>query len=272
VTPAGVPLDGRFAAVLAGLALIAVAASRLAGLGVGRAVVGATLRAGVQLTIVSFVIVVVLRTWASTVGFAVVMFGVATVTSAHRIVRDRSGLSVAVAIGIGVVPVLALLLAGGAVPRQPIVVVPIVGILVGGAMTATSLAGRRAVDALTNRYGEYQAALALGFTDRDAARLICQPTAREALLPALDQTRTVGLVTLPGAFVGVLLGGGGPLQAGAVQLLVLVALLAVETLAAVVTTELVARGTIRWRAALVGATVAQPSSSQARLPRPARRQ
>ncbi|WP_435154151.1 hypothetical protein [Micromonospora aurantiaca (nom. illeg.)] len=27
-------------------------------------------------------------------------------------------------------------------------------------------------------------------------------------MPALDQTRTVGLVTLPGAFVGVLPGGG----------------------------------------------------------------
>ena len=51
----------------------------------------------------------------------------------------------------------------------------------------------------------------------------------EALVPALDQTRTVGLVTLPGAFVGVLLGGGTPIQAGAVQVLVLVGLLAAET-------------------------------------------
>jgi putative ABC transport system permease protein len=52
----------------------------------------------------------------------------------------------------------------------------------------------------------------------------------------------VGLVTLPGAFVGMLLGGASPVQAGAVQLFVLVALLAVETVAVVVTVELVARG------------------------------
>jgi ABC-type iron transport system FetAB permease component len=54
----------------------------------------------------------------------------------------------------------------------------------------------------------------------------------------------VGLVTLPGAFVGVLLGGGSPLEAGAAQLLVLVGLLAAEVLAVWAVTELIARGAI----------------------------
>src|SRR4051812_42674070 len=70
------------------------------------------------------------------------------------------------------------------------------------------------------------------------------PAAARALVPPLDQTRTVGLVTLPGAFVGVLLGGGTPVQAGAAQLLVLIGLLAAETIAVWVMTELVAHGRI----------------------------
>jgi putative ABC transport system permease protein len=45
-------------------------------------------------------------------------------------------------------------------------------------------------------------------------------------MPNNDQTRTVGLVTLPGAFVGVLLGGGSPVQAGAAQVLVLLGIMA----------------------------------------------
>jgi putative ABC transport system permease protein len=49
-------------------------------------------------------------------------------------------------------------------------------------------------------------------------------------------------VTLPGAFVGMLLGGASPLQAAAVQLVVLVALLLVQSVAVLVTVELVARG------------------------------
>ncbi len=55
--------------------------------------------------------------------------------------------------------------------------------------------------------------------------MVSRPAAAEALVPGLDQTRTVGLVALPGAFVGTLLGGASPVQAGAVQVLVLVALL-----------------------------------------------
>ncbi|WP_308168099.1 ABC transporter permease [Nonomuraea sp. NEAU-A123] len=61
-------------------------------------------------------------------------------------------------------------------------------------------------------------------------------------MPALDQTRTVGLVTLPSAFVGMLLGGASLVEAGVVQLVVLVALLAAEAVAILVTTEMVARG------------------------------
>ena len=40
-----------------------------------------------------------------------------------------------------------------------------------------------------------------------AVVLVADPTAAQALVAAMDQTRTVGLVTLPGAFVGMLLGG-----------------------------------------------------------------
>jgi len=69
---------------------------------------------------------------------------------------------------------------------------------------------------------------------------VITPTAREALTPGLDQTRTVGLVTLPGAFVGVLLGGGTPLEAGAAQVLVLFGLMAGQAITAAVLLRLVA--------------------------------
>ncbi|WP_369132592.1 ABC transporter permease [Modestobacter sp. I12A-02662] len=111
-------------------------------------------------------------------------------------------------------------------------------------MTATSLAGRRLRDELEQRRGEVEAALSLGFLPRDAVLLVARPVAATALVPALDQTRTVGLVTLPGAFVGVLLGGGSAVQAGAAQLLVLAGLLAAEAIAVWVTVEAVARGAL----------------------------
>ncbi len=92
------------------------------------------------------------------------------------------------------------------------------------------------------RHGEAEAALSRGLTPRGAIIEIGRPVAATALVPPVDQTRTVGLVTLPGEIVGVLLGGGSPLGAGAAQLLVLVGLLATEVLAVWVVTELVVSG------------------------------
>lgn len=240
--------DLRYAVVLVILAVAATALVAAGRVGVGRQVVTACLRATAQLGAVSAVIVVVLRSWGLTAAFAAVMLVIAALTSARRIGRRRHAPLAGTAIAAGALPVVGLLLASGVVPRTPIAAVPITGILIGGAMTATSLAGRRAMDTLRTRFGEVEAALALGFTDRDAVLLLCRPAVAEALVPALDQTRTVGLVTLPGAFVGVLLGGASPVEAGAAQLLVLVGLLAVEAVAVIVTVELVARGLIPWPA------------------------
>ncbi|GGM62291.1 hypothetical protein GCM10010106_05430 [Thermopolyspora flexuosa] len=92
------------------------------------------------------------------------------------------------------------------------------------------------------RRGEAEAAPALGLLPRAAALEICRPAAAQALVPALDQTRTVGLVALPGAFVGVLLGGASPLEAGPVRLVVPISLLAAEAVAVPATVELAARG------------------------------
>ena len=207
-----------------------------------REVLTAGLRAALQLVLVSLVI-----TWAVTspVGlpvFLAVMFTVAVRTAGRRITSDDSWWLAAAPIVAGVVPVVAALELTRLVPLKGITLIPITGILIGGALTATVLAGRRSLDALSLRHGEVEAAMALGFPDRDARLEIIRPAASDALLPGLDQTRTVGLVTLPGAFVGMLLGGATPVMAAAVQLFVLIALMAVQAVAVGVTVELVAHG------------------------------
>ncbi|ONI74750.1 ABC transporter permease [Actinosynnema sp. ALI-1.44] len=209
-------------------------------LGAWHSIATAAVRATVQLGAVSLLITAVLHSGWLTAAFVLMMFTVASVTSARRFGTWSDTVWSAAAIAAGVAPPLAALILSGLVPATPVAVVPIAGILIGGAMTATTLAGRRALDELKTRHGEYEAALALGLLPRDATLLICRPSAGQALVPALDQTRTVGLVTLPGAFVGVLLGGASPMQAGATQLVVLVSLLLVEAVAVLVIVELIA--------------------------------
>ncbi|MFJ3949092.1 ABC transporter permease [Streptomyces sp. Je 1-4] len=236
------PVNITLGIVLVVLLIAAVAVAALARLGHGRAIAVAGLRAAAQLAAVSYLIGWVVHALSWLLGFLVLMFAVAVRTAGRRITRNRSWWWAAAPIAVGVVPVVALLLLTGLVPPRGLVLIPVTGILIGGALTATVLGGRRALDELEMRYGEFEAGLALGLPDRDARMEVARPAASDALLPGLDQTRTVGLVTLPGAFVGMLLGGASPVQAGAVQLFVLVALLAVQATACAVVLELVARG------------------------------
>ncbi|PWU48027.1 ABC transporter permease [Micromonospora sp. S4605] len=232
----------RLGVALVVLTIAAAVVATVGRLGHGRQILVAAGRAAVQLAAVSLLITAIVVSLWATAGFVVLMCVVAAGTAGRRITRGRHGWWATVPVVVGSMSVVAGLLVAGLVPLRGIAVIPVAGILIGGAMTATSLAGRRILDELTNRWGEVEAGLALGLLPRDAVLLVCRPVAGQALVPALDQTRTVGLVTLPGAFVGVLLGGADPLTAGITQVFVLVGLLAVEAVAVVLTVELVARG------------------------------
>lgn len=233
------------AVLCAGMALAAALVYRVAGFDRTWSVPSAAVRGAAQLAVVSVVLAAALRHLWSAVAVLVVMFGAASVTAARRAQAGRSGLWLTAALATGIVAVLTPMLVSGVVPLEGVALIPVGGIVLGGAMTAASLAGKRALDAIGHRRGEVEAALSLGLSERDSRMLVVADSAADALLPGLDQTRTVGLVTLPGAFVGVLLASGSATQAGAVQILVLVGLLLAQTCTVAVTMELVARGLVR---------------------------
>jgi putative ABC transport system permease protein len=183
------------------------------------------------------------RLWSS-VLVLVVMFAVASVTAARRSEASRGSMWLAAALTAGMAAVIPLLLLSRVVPLTGVALVPVFGIVLGGTMTAAAVSARRALDALNLRAGEVEAALSLGLSERDSRMEVIERPLSDALLPNLDQARTAGLVTLPGAFVGVLLATGSAAQAAAVQVLVLVALLLAQTCGVAVTGELVARGRI----------------------------
>ncbi len=199
-------------------------------------------RAALQLAAVASVLAAAMTHLWSSVLVLAVMFTVATLTAARRSQADTGSLWLMAALGAGMVAVLPLLLSSGVVPLVGSAIVPVFGIVLGGTMTASAVAARRALDTLNQRHGEVEAALSLGLSERDSRMEVIERPIRDSLLPNLDQARTAGLVTLPGAFVGVLLATGSAAQAGAVQVLVLIALLLSQTCGVAVVGELVARG------------------------------
>lgn len=239
----------RTGAAVVALTLVAVLVGRWWKLGQARDLLIAVTRAVAQLGAVGLVIAAVFRTPALAPAYLAVVLTAASWTSGRRIgpvprratprvnhdatPTQRVSYAVAAAsIAAGTAVAGAIVLACGALTVDARTAVPFLAQLAGGSMTATTLAGQRLRDDITSQWAEIEGWLALGATPAQAARDLARRAAARALVPAIDQTRNVGLVVLPGAYVGLLLAGASPLEAGRVQLLVLVGLLASETTAA----------------------------------------
>ena len=219
----------------AGFALLAVAAAWALRLGLTRELAWAALRAAVQLTAVGAIIALVFHVEVLAFAFVAAMLLTAALTSGGRLrVVPGARRRVAVAIGVPALAAVGFLLLIGAFDATPQAAVPAAGILIGGAMTAATITGRRLVEGLEDDEGEIEARLSLGDDAHTALRPVLKRAITTGLVPAIDQTRSVGLVTLPGTFVGLVLGGASPASAARVQLLILLALLAVELFSALI--------------------------------------
>lgn len=231
-----------FPVALVVLLVLAVAVAWIGQLAVRAAIPIAAGRAVVQLALVSLAITAVLRHLIWSLIFLVLMLVVAVFTSARRSGVRAGWPWVAVSVAAGPAAVLVVIFGTGVAPLTGPAIVPIAGIVIGGAMTAHSLVARRAFANLSEEYGQLEAGLSLGLSPADATREVIHRRLPEALHPALDQTKTVGLVTLPGTFVGVLLGGGSPLQAGASQVLTLVGILTAQVIVVVLAERFICSG------------------------------
>lgn len=201
----------------------------------------AVLRGTVQLAVLSVVLTGVIRDPVWIAVALVVMFGVATTTAARRLGSLRTRLlpvALSMAIGIGVA--LVVVFGTGAIAFSPRYVLAMGGIVIGNAMTIATLSGRRFVELLDDRWDDVEGWLALGATPRRATVDLVRRAIHAAMVPSTDQTRTTGLVTLPGAFVGAVFGGVSPLEAGRFQVVVLAAIIAAGALVAVTLTHLLA--------------------------------
>ena len=84
-------------------------------------------------------------------------------------------------------------------------------------------------------------ALCLGLSARSAFEPHARRAVRGALVPSVDTTRVVGLISLPGAMTGLILAGVEPLAAIRYQIVVMYMLLAAWAVAALVTERLAER-------------------------------
>ncbi len=126
-----------------------------------------------------------------------------------------------VSIAFGSVTTIAVLVLAGVFDYSPQAIIPIGGMVVGNAMTVAAVVMDRMSDDLLDHRGQVESMLALGATSRQASRVEFRRGLRNAMIPHIDTTRTVGLIKLPGAMTGMILAGASPLQAVQLQMIVM---------------------------------------------------
>ena len=155
----------RLAVGLVALLAIATAVARAGRLDRQRALLTASLRAVVQLAFVAAALRGVFAAPLASVAVVAVMFTVATWTAARRL-RGLEGALPAVLLscGAGAAVVIAIVVALPTLDRDVRTFVAASGIVLGGTMTAATLAGRQLAEGLRRRRDEVEAWLSIGAT------------------------------------------------------------------------------------------------------------
>ena len=213
-------------------------------LGLGREVLVAAVRAAVQLVAIGGLLLLLFR---HTGLLGALAWVTVMVLLAGRVAGGRArGLPGAtrvatIAIAGGVFATVGVLLVAHVIDTSGRVVIPVAGMVVTGAMQGASLTLQRMRDEATTARRQVEARLALGLAAPDAFGPHLRTALRTALIPAIDGTKVVGLISLPGATVGLLLAGVNPLTAIRYQVVVMYMLLGAAAVAAVLAGRLALR-------------------------------
>jgi len=232
--------------VVASLALVAVAAAisfwRRTDLeaDIGIAVV----RSFIQLTAIGYVIKVICDQDSICLVLALltvmVLFGAITARARAKKVPGAFW-PLLIGLALAGAPTLGLVVALGVFDPKPRFLVPVGGMVIGNAMTASAVALNRLGDEIHDSRARIEATLALGATAQEAAMPAVRRSLRSGMITLIDSTKTTGLIFFPGTMVGMLLAGADPVDAVRLQLILLYTLLGSVSIPALVATTLASR-------------------------------
>ena len=239
-----VPLTVLDLALAASLILINAGISFAFRLKLERTLARATFRMVVQLALVGFVLKLIFDATSPWVTLAAGLFmaGVAGFEAANRLERPFAGWQ---AYGLGASTLLVtglfatVFTTAGIIGQhpwyQPRVVLPILGMILGNALTGVSLVLDTMSDVASRERVSIEARLALGATRFQAFDAVLARALRTGLLPILNTMAAAGVVALPGMMTGQILAGVEPIEAAKYQMMILFVIAGATALAVIAT-------------------------------------
>jgi putative ABC transport system permease protein len=222
------PIGELSLAAAAALLLLNAGLSWWLGLGLGRRLLVAAVRTVVQLSLLGLVLVPIFGAnhFGLTSALAVVMVVLASFEALRRVGARYPGAFANTLLAMFVAASVTSVLGSAAIIRaepwwQPRVFIPLVGMILGNALTGVTLGLQRCLQQMRERAREVELLLGFGASPWEAARPIVVAAARTALVPILNSMSVVGLVTIPGMMTGQLLGGTEPMLAARYQIVIM---------------------------------------------------
>ncbi len=224
-----------------GLVIGAIALSSWQRLGLAGNLLIAAGRTVLQLAVVGYVLSVVFAPPQSPVLIifvAAILLIVAAIVTRNQISQNLpnllpwvlGSLLVSTALTVGYAQLLIVQPASWYDPRF---LIPMVAIVLSNAMNGAAIAGEKLVSALKGNQLEIETRLCLGASPQQAIAHYRKDAIRAGVLPTLNTMTIVGLATLPNILSAQLLGGATPVQAIAIEI-VLLFMLAFSTLLTVI--------------------------------------
>ncbi|WP_394203344.1 ABC transporter permease [Shewanella waksmanii] len=203
----------------------------------GKEISIATLRMTVQLMLVGVYLGLLFELnslWLNLAWLAIMlMVGASAILGGAKLPKKVLFFPITAALLIATLPLMGLLLM---VLLQPDPVysaqylIPLAGMLLGNCLSGNIVALQRLFTAFSEKRSDYESALVLGATPKQAAWPFIQSALQQSQAPILASMATTGLVTLPGMMTGQILGGTDPIIAVKYQLIIMVAIFTMLTI------------------------------------------
>lgn len=137
--------------------------------------------------------------------------------------------------------VLIVLAVTRAMPLHPQFIIPLAGMTFGNSMRICSICMERLISEVKQNKAEIETALSLGADSKKAVKNHADTSIRASLIPTLDNLKTLGIIFIPGAMSGLLMGGTTPILAAQYQIIVYLMIVAGGTISTIMATQLAKR-------------------------------
>ena len=121
--------------------------------------------------------------------------------------------------------------------NQPQYLLACAGISLGYLLNNTATAGERLIGEIDRHQAEIETRLSLGATPAQSIESYRQIAIKSALLPTIDTLMVAGLVTIPGFLSGELINSVQPVNAAGYQIVVLLMVMAGNTISTILVTR-----------------------------------